>query len=127
MATTKEQLLEIQRLQIGANRAEMARARGAVGLFQEFSADHQARKAADPHFTLTPLAELVTEVEPVTGQTPGRIRSELEQVLLVDAELPWLAEHLDEGRIDLWRVKPVTDAIREDLAGHPDATAGSRS
>jgi hypothetical protein len=123
MDDSKGLLVQMQALQVTANRAEMARARRAAELFQHFSADHLARKAADAFFTLTPLAELVTEVEPVTGQTPGRIRSELEQLLIVDDQLPWLAEHLDEGRIDLYRVRPVTDAVREDLQGHPEALA----
>ncbi|MGA9746641.1 MAG: HNH endonuclease signature motif containing protein [Nocardioides sp.] len=116
-------LERMRSLQVATNRAQMARARATVDLFQQFSADYEARRASDPHVTATPLTETVTETQPVTGQSASRIRGEVEQVLLVDQELPWLACHLDQGRLDLERVRPVTDALRDDLADHPAARA----
>ncbi len=113
----------IRELQVEANRAEMARARAMTGLFQHFSTDFEARRAADPHFTATPLTETITETQPVTGQTTGRIRADLEMVLLMDQHLPWLAAYVDDGRLDLYRAKPVTDALKDDLADHPEARA----
>ncbi len=106
---------------MAANRAEAARARAMTDLFQHFSADFNSRRATDPHFTTTPLSETVTETQPVTGQTVGRIRSDLEAVLLMDAHLPWLAAYVDDGRLDLYRAKPVTDALKDELEDHPEA------
>lgn len=118
-----EMLCRMRELQVEANRAEMARARAMTGLFQHFSADFEARRADDPHFTATPLTETITETQPVTGQTTGRIRADLEAVLLMDKHLPWLAVYVDDGRLDLYRAKPVTDALKDDLADHPEARA----
>ncbi len=118
-----ELLCRIRDLQVAANRSEMARARAMTALFQQFSTDFEARRADDPHFTATPLAETIIETQPVTGQTAGRIRADLEAVLLMDAHLPWLAEYVDDGRLDLSRAKPVTDALKDDLADHPEARA----
>ena len=42
-------------------------------------------------------------------------------MLIVDRHLPWLAEHLDTGRLDLYRAKPVIDAFKDDLGDHPAA------
>ena len=92
-----------------------------TAMFQQFASNLEARRADDPHFTAAPLTETITETQPVTGQTPGRIRSEIETVLIIDQHLPWLAEHLDAGRLDLYRAKPVIDAFKEDLADHPEA------
>lgn len=116
-------LCRMRDLQVEANRAEMARARAMTVLFQQFSTDFEARRTADPHFTATPLAETVTETQPVTGQTVGRIRSDLEAVLLMDEHLPWLAAYVDAGRLDLHRAKPVTDALKDDLADYPECRA----
>ncbi len=122
--TIPADLLERMRsLQVAANRAEMARARAAAELCQHFRADIEVRRAADPHQTLAPLDETVVETQPVTGQSASRIRTEVEQVLLLDRHLPWLGSHLDAGRLDLFRVRPVTDAMREDLAEHAEARA----
>ena len=118
-----ELLCRIRDLQVAANRSEMARARAMTALFQQFSTDFEARRADDPHFTATPLAETIIETQPVTGQTAGRIRADLEAVLLMDTHLPWLAEYVDDGRLDLSRAKPVTDALKDDLADHPEARA----
>ncbi|HEX4976773.1 MAG TPA: hypothetical protein VFV40_02805, partial [Nocardioides sp.] len=119
--TAHDLLVRMRRLQIRANVAEMARARTMTAMFQQFGSDVKARRAEDPHFTANPLTETVVETQPVTGQTPGRIRSEIETVLIVDQHLPWLAEHLDSGRLDLYRAKPVIDAFTDDLGDHPEA------
>ncbi len=58
----------------------MARARATVDLFQQFSADYEARRPADPHATATPLTGTVTETQPVTVQSASRIGREVEQV-----------------------------------------------
>jgi len=114
-------LLRMRRLQVEANVAEMRRARTMTALFQQLESDVEARRAENPLFTPTPLAAATTETQPVTGQTPGRIRSEIETVLIVDRHLPWLAEHLDSGRLDPYRAKPVIDAFKDDLGDHPEA------
>lgn len=119
--TTHALLLRMRRLQVEANVAEMSRARTMTAVFQQLESDVGARRAEDPYFTATPLAETITETQPVTGQTPGRIRSEIETVLIVDRHLPWLAELLDGGRLDLYRAKPVVDAFKDDLGDHPEA------
>lgn len=71
-----ELLCEMRDLQVAANRSEMARARAMSRLFQQFSADHEARRADDPHFTATPLTETITETpaghRPVRGADPRR-------------------------------------------------------
>ncbi len=120
-ASTHDLLVRMRRLQVDANVAEMRRARTMTALFQRFASDVDARRAEEPYFTATPLAETVTETQPVTGQTPGRIRTDVETVLIVDQHLPWLAEHLDSGRLDLYRAKPVLDAFKDDLGDHPEA------
>ena len=122
-ATSHALLCAMREHQVAANRAEMARARAMTALFQQLSADFEARRADDPHFTAPPLTEVVTETQPVTGQTTGRIRADLEAVLLMDAYAPWLAELCDDGRLDLYRAKPVTDALKDDLADHKQARA----
>ncbi len=116
-------LCQVREHQVAANRSEMARARTMTALFQQYSTDFEVRRAQDPHFTATPLTELITETQPVTGQSNGRIRADLEAVLLMDAHAPWLAEHCDTGRLDLYRAKPVTDALKDELADHPQARA----
>jgi hypothetical protein len=119
--TTHGLLCRMREQQVASNREEMARARTMVELFQRFSADYKARHAADPHFTAAPLTETVTETEAVTGHTPGRIRADIEAVQLLDAYLPWLAEYVDAGRLDLYRAKVVTDAVRDELVDQPAA------
>ena len=106
-----------------ANRAEVSRGRTAVALFQHYSADYESRRSADPHSTETPLGETVLETQPVTGQSAKRIRTEVEQVLILDQEVPWLADLVDSGCIDLGRTRPVTDALKDDLVDHPEARA----
>lgn len=49
--TTHVLLCRMREQQVAANRAEVARARTMVELFQQLSADYQARHAAEPHFT----------------------------------------------------------------------------
>ncbi len=117
----RDLLLDIRRLQIEANRCETARARVTTRLFQHLQSDVEARRAQDPHFTQTPLKETITETQPVTGQTPNRIRTDIETILVADKHLPWLATRLDAGWIDLYRASPVIDALTDDLAEHPKA------
>jgi hypothetical protein len=119
----RDLLLDTRRLQIESNRCETARARATTRLFQHLQSDVEARRARDPHFTLTPLQETITETQPVTGQTPHKIRSDIETILVADKHLPWLAARLDAGWIDLYRARPVIDALTDDLAEHPKARA----
>ena len=74
MPSAHDLLIDMRRLQAEANIAAMARARTMTAMFQQFESDVEARRAADPYFTATPLAETITETQPVTGQTSGRIR-----------------------------------------------------
>ncbi|MGN6574455.1 MAG: HNH endonuclease signature motif containing protein [Nocardioides sp.] len=117
----RDLLLDTRRLQIEANRCETARARATTRLFQHLKSDVEARRARDPHFTQAPLTETITETQPVTGQTPHKIRTDIETILVADKHLPWLAARLDTGWIDLYRAGPVIDALTDDLAEHPEA------
>ncbi len=117
----RDLLLETRRLQVQANRCETARARATTRLFQHLRSDVEARRAQDPHVTQAPLTETIVETQPVTGQTNNRIRTDIETILVADRHLPWLAERLDSGWIDLYRAGPVIDALTDDLADHPRA------
>lgn len=114
-------LCRMRELEVDSNTAEIARARTMVRLYQHYSADVEARRAADPRFTATPLTETIVETQPVTGQTHGRIRADLEAVLLMDQHLPWLATYVDRGWLDLYRATPVTNALKDELADRPTA------
>ena len=63
---------------------------------------HLVLSRVDGGLTATPLTETITETQPVTGQSTGRIRADLEAVLLMDAHLPWLAEYVDQGWDELY-------------------------
>jgi hypothetical protein len=120
-AFARDLLLTTSRLQVETNRCETARARVTARLYQHLQSDVEARRAQDPHFTRAPLAETISETQPVTGQTKNRIRTDIETILVADRHLPWLAARLDSGWIDLYRAGPVIDALTDDLAEHPEA------
>lgn len=92
------------------NRLEAARQAKIAAYHARRSADHQARRAEEPHFTMTPLRETAVEVSPLIGATEGRVKAELRRTHLLQDRFPGIWHLVVEGQLDLFRASRVADA-----------------
>src|SRR3954454_17988368 len=51
-----------------------------LALYWRYEQDHQARRARDPHFTLTPLQETCVEVSELWGMSSGQVARQVRVV-----------------------------------------------
>ena len=98
------------------NRLEAARQAKVAEFHARRRADHQARRAEEPHFTMTPLRETAVEVAALTGATEGRVKSDLRTTRALQESFPGIWALVEAGQLDLFRASRVTDAASTHLS-----------
>jgi hypothetical protein len=116
-------LVEVEAAQRAVNLADAARLGFVLELFERRAADYKARKAEEPHFTLSPLEETAIEVAPLTGATEGRVKQELRAASALKVRFPEIWALVRSGQLDMYRARIVSDAAEAHL---PDPAAVSR-
>lgn len=91
------------------NLADAARLAKLAEFHRRRSADVAARKAAEPHHTMTALRETIVEVSPLLGVQPGRVRADLEVARRL-LQHPLVGRLVQRGQLDLYRAKVVLDS-----------------
>lgn len=95
------------------NRLEASRQAKVAELFARRSRDFEARRATDPHFTLTPVKETAVEVSPLVGMTEFKVKQDLSATRRLQAQFPAVWELVCDGRLDLYRAGMVAEAGRK--------------
>ncbi|WP_180935819.1 hypothetical protein [Nocardioides ungokensis] len=75
-------------------------------------ADHRAREAVSPHFTLTPRQETVVEVSALWGLGEGRVRHELNVALFLSSHFTRVWDLCLSGQLDTYRASVIADNVR---------------
>ncbi len=100
-------------------RAENAAAAYRLARLDEFrirqEADHKARQADSPHFTLTPIQETVIEAGELWGYSVGRIRGDLRTVRTLKEHFPGIWALCLDGALDMYKASLVADAAKFSL------------
>jgi len=79
-------------------------------------ADFKARRAADPHFALTPRQATAIEVSELWGLSERRARHQLNVALYLSTWLPQLWEWALAGQLDSYLATTIADHARHRLA-----------
>jgi hypothetical protein len=116
-------LVAVEATQRATNLADAARLGHMLELFERRAADYKARKAEEPHFTLSPLEETAIEVAPLTGATEGRVKQEVRAAAALRARFPEIWALVCSGQLDMYRARIVSDAAEAHL---PDPAAVSK-
>lgn len=95
------------------NRVEAARQAKVAELYARCSANFEARRAAEPHFTLTPVKEVAVEVSPLVGMTEFKVKQDLSTTERLVHQFPQVWELVATGRLDLYRAGLVAEAGRK--------------
>ena len=74
---------------------------------QRREADYHARKADDPHFTLTPIQETTVEVSPLLGLAPAKVVADLRMMKSLRQDLPGIWELCETGQLDVGKAAMV--------------------
>lgn len=102
--------------QRAANLFEAARL-AKIGEFRRRrEADYRARRAEQPHFTMTPLRETTVEVAPLLGMSEGRIAADLRTHQALATSFPGIAALLARGQLDLYRARMIPDTAHAHLS-----------
>ena len=72
---------------------------------------HAARKADDPHFTLTPLRETVVEAGELWGQIAGKVQSDIRLVRTLVDSLPEIWALCTDGRLEVYHAQLIAEAV----------------
>src|SRR5680860_75031 len=107
-------------------RANVYHARGLAKM-EEFrrrrALDVEARRAVDPHFTLTPVQETVVEVAPLLGLEHGRVRADLRMVRALQVDFPDIWRLCVTGQLDVAKASMVWQAADWNLKHASDLPA----
>ena len=107
-------------------RANVYHARGLAKM-EEFrrrrALDVEARRAVDPHFTLTPIQETVVEVAPLLGLEHGRVRADLRMVRALQVDFPDIWRLCVTGQLDVAKASMVWQAADWNLKHASDLPA----
>ncbi len=117
-----ELLAEVEATQRAINKADALRLAGILEFYERRRSDHEARKAEQPHFTMTPLAETAMEVAPLVGATEGRVKQEVRVARSLKTSFPEIWALVVAGQLDLYRARIVSDAADKHLS-NPTAVA----
>ena len=71
--------------------------------------DHLARKAEDPHFTLTPLQETSIEASELWGLTTGQVRRQVAVAGALVSHFPGVWDLCQTGQLDLYKASIITE------------------
>ncbi|HEX6875599.1 MAG TPA: DUF222 domain-containing protein [Nocardioidaceae bacterium] len=116
MLEDNDLLRAVEAAQRRANEADGLRLAGVVAFYERRAGDHEARRAADPHFTMTPLSETAVEVAPLLGATEGRVRQEVRSARYLIAHFPRVWGLVLSGQLDMFRARLISDAAETQLS-----------
>ena len=77
--------------------------------------DHQARRANDPYFALTPIQETVVEAGELWGLSEGRIRADLRTARTLKEHFPGIWELCCAGALDTYQASLVAETAKFSL------------
>lgn len=95
--------------QVAGNRAEAARLTALEEFRRRRERDFEARRAEDPHFTMTPLRETIVEAAPLLGAADGRLQGDLGAIRALHEHFPGILDLVLRGQLDLYRARLVCD------------------
>ncbi len=98
-----------------ANLAEAAKLAKMAEFRRRLQTDFQARRAEEPHFTMTPLRETTVEIAPLLGMSDGRIAADLRTIESLRTTFPGVARLLELGQLDLYRARMISDTATTHL------------
>jgi hypothetical protein len=75
------------------------------------AASRAARKAEDPHFTLTPLRETVVEVSELWGLDSGTVAADVRLVRTLVNGLPLIWALCAQGRLEIYHARLIAEAV----------------
>lgn len=81
--------------------------------------DHHARRAQEPHFTLTPLQETAVEASELWGASSGHVAAQLRTAQTLVQYFPGVWRLCLAGQLDGYRAGIVADSARHAL-DHPE-------
>lgn len=108
-------LREVEAAQRAINKADAVRLSRILEFHDRRECDYQARRAEDPHFTLTPLAETALEVAPLVGATEGRVKDDVRVARSLKENFPDVWDLVASGQLDVYRARIVSDAAERHL------------
>jgi Domain of unknown function (DUF222)/HNH endonuclease len=91
-----------------------------LALHDRRAADHLARRAEEPHFTLTPRQETVVEVGELWSMDERWVRSQLNIALFLRDHLPRVWQLCQTGQLDRYRATLIADTARHALDSAPE-------
>jgi hypothetical protein len=77
------------------------------------AASHAARKAKDPHFTLSPLRETVVEAGELWAEDSGKVQADVALARTLIEVLPPIWQLCAEGRLGIHHAKLIADAVTD--------------
>jgi Domain of unknown function (DUF222) len=83
--------------------------------FCRLELDHQARLAAEPYFTLTPLQETVVEVSELWGLTAGQVKRDVATTRTLVAHFGAVWELCLAGKLDVYKASVIAEAASDAL------------
>jgi len=105
---------------VAAWRAEAPRWARLVEFHRRREADHRARRAADPHFALTPRQATALEVSELWGWSEAHTRHQLNVALFLSARMPQLWAWCLAGQLDPYLATTIADQARHLLGNELD-------
>jgi hypothetical protein len=108
--------------QVAENRAAAQRLARMDEFRRRRESNYKARRAADPHFTLTPMQETTVEAGELYGMDSGRVSAQLGMVRALTTYFTDVWEMCLDGQLDTYRAGIVADTARYAL-DHPEEFA----
>jgi len=105
---------------VAAWRAEARRWARLVEFHRRREADHRARRAADPHFALTPRQATALEVSELWGWSEQHARHQLNVALFLSQRMPQLWAWCLAGQLDPYLATTIADQARHLLGNELD-------
>lgn len=111
---------------VAENRAAAQRWARLLTYYRRREADQGRRNAEAPNFALTARQHTVVEVGELWGMSEAWTRKQLNVVLYLAEDFPFLWDLCRSGRCDTWRATLVADLIRHAVARPEDRAAVAR-
>jgi hypothetical protein len=87
-----------------------------LALYWRYEQDHQARRARDPHFTLTPLQETCVEVSELWGMSSGQVARQVRVVRTLLAHFRGVWELCLLGQLDTYKASIISELAAATLS-----------
>lgn len=97
------------------NRANASRWAALLAFFHRKLAGQKARKAENPHASLTARQETVIEVGELWGIPTGALRRELNTAVFLAERMPSVFALVKSGALDNYRARLIADALRREV------------